>query len=74
VPATRWLREGLDGWAHDVLLGSSSRLPATLNRDAIARLLTQAAEGHEYAARKIWLLIVLELWLQVWDAQLAEAA
>lgn len=74
VPSSEWLREGLDLWARDMLLGPSSRVGAAFNRDAMARLIVQAGNGQESAARKVWMLIVLEHWLQVWDARLAENA
>ena len=70
VPVNRWLRNGLANWAHDVLLGPKSRVAEAFSRDTLLRLLANACQGHADAANDVWLLIVLEFWLQVWNAHL----
>jgi asparagine synthase (glutamine-hydrolysing) len=71
VPAYQWLSDGLEKWSHDVLLGQDSRLAQAFSRDALRQLLTKASQGAEPETNGVWLLIVLEFWLQVWNANLA---
>ncbi|MCA1816673.1 MAG: asparagine synthase (glutamine-hydrolyzing) [Acidobacteria bacterium] len=71
VPAYRWLREGLDSWARDTLLGAESRLARAFDREAVSRTVEDARQGIGDARHRVWLLLILETWLRVWDAQLA---
>jgi asparagine synthase (glutamine-hydrolysing) len=71
VPAYRWLREGLDGWACDTLLGAESRLARAFDHEAMSRLVENSRQGIGDASQRVWLLLILETWLRVWDAQLA---
>jgi asparagine synthase (glutamine-hydrolysing) len=70
VPAYRWLREGLDGWARDTLLGAESRLARAFDREAMSRLIENSRQGIGDASHRVWLLLVLEIWLRTWDADL----
>jgi asparagine synthase (glutamine-hydrolysing) len=71
VPAYRWIREDLQPWAHDTLLGSESRLAHAFRQEGVGRVLEDARHGADAATHRAWLLLVLELWLRVWDADLA---
>lgn len=66
-PANVWLENGLHPWAHDTLLNSSSKLGAVLDKPSIENVLTEAKNGKEGAANRVWALIVLELWMQTWE-------
>jgi hypothetical protein len=70
VPAYRWLREGLDGWARDTLLGAESRLARAFDREAMSRLIENSRQEIGDASQRVWLLLVLEIWLRTWDADL----
>ena len=70
VPAYRWLQTGLAPWAEDRLVGPDSRVGAAFNRDGVRSIVSRAARGDLQAAHETWLLIVLECWLQAWDATL----
>jgi asparagine synthase (glutamine-hydrolysing) len=70
VPAYAWLREGLDAWAAEQLLGRESRTAASLRREEVERLLSAARAGAGDAAHRVWMLVILELWLRAWDASL----
>ena len=70
VPVNGWLREGLSGWARDVLTGPNNRMIPGFSGATINDLLLRAEQGSVEAAGKVWLLIVLEFWLQAWDATL----
>jgi asparagine synthase (glutamine-hydrolysing) len=56
VPAYRWLREGLDGWATDTLLGAESRLARAFNPEPIRRLCEEARQGVGDASHRVWRL------------------
>ena len=62
VPLSSWLRTRPAGWAREVLLD-----PRTLDRGyfeprAVARLLDRHAAGADGDAKRIWALLMLELW------------
>ena len=71
VPAYRWIREDLQPWAHDTLLGPEGRLSRALRPEGVRRVLEEARRGVDEAAHRAWLLLILELWLRTWDAELA---
>jgi asparagine synthase (glutamine-hydrolysing) len=70
VPAYRWLGEGLDRWAAEQLFGPESRTARSFKREEIEALLAAARMGANEAAHRVWMLVVLELWLRAWDASL----
>lgn len=67
-PANVWLGDGLHSWAHDTLLNSNSKLGSVLDRPAMEGVLNEAKAGKEGAANRVWALLVLELWMQTWEA------
>jgi hypothetical protein len=69
VPVNGWLQNGLSKWARDILRSSDSRT-AGFSSQAIDDLILKAERGSGDAPGKVWLLIVLEFWLQAWDAKL----
>jgi asparagine synthase (glutamine-hydrolysing) len=71
VPAYRWLQNGLDIWARELLLNPKSKLTGALRKEAIEGLIKEAREGYGDASHRVWLLIVLELWLQRWNSDLS---
>ncbi|HEX8853277.1 MAG TPA: asparagine synthase-related protein, partial [Pyrinomonadaceae bacterium] len=71
VPAYRWLQEGLDSWARETLLAKDARLTSVFAREPVARLIDEARKGAGDAPHRVWMLVVLELWLRAWDARLA---
>ncbi|HEV2705046.1 MAG TPA: asparagine synthase (glutamine-hydrolyzing) [Pyrinomonadaceae bacterium] len=72
VPAYRWLQDGLDAWARDTLLSpDNSRLAPVFERGAVERLIDEARTGAGDAPHRVWMLLVLELWLRAWDTTLA---
>jgi asparagine synthase (glutamine-hydrolysing) len=71
VPAYRWLTQGLGTWAHDKLLGRSSRLAAIFDAAATKSQIDAAVSGDSKAAHNVWLLLVLEIWLESWGAELS---
>ena len=70
VPVNGWLKDGLSGWARDVLTGRNSRIIAAFSLATIDDLLRRGEHGSTEAAGKVWLLTVLEFWLQAWDAKI----
>lgn len=70
VPVNGWLQNGLSNWAKDILTGDDSRIIRGFSSAAINDLMVRAEHGSGDAAGKVWLLIVLEFWLETWDATL----
>lgn len=71
VPAYRWLQENkINQWARDLLMGQASRLKPILKQSAVEEQLSRAFSGDLDAAHKTWLLLVLEIWLDQYDAQI----
>ncbi len=69
-PGNRWLQNGLDGWARETLLSSNGKLTEVFSRKMISDLIEQARLGKGDGGDRAWMLIILELWLRVWDANL----
>ncbi len=63
VPVNEWLRDELRELSHDLLLSSSARFTTFCRRAAVLRLLREHQEGRPHG-RKIWGLLVLEMWCQ----------
>lgn len=70
VPVNGWLQNGLGNWAREILTGSNSRMVPAFSQETINDLLLRSEQGSVDAASKVWLLIVLEFWLQAWDASI----
>jgi asparagine synthase (glutamine-hydrolysing) len=70
VPVNGWLQNGLGPWARDVLRGSDSRIFPGFSAKSVDDLILRAEQGAGDAPSKVWLLIVLEYWLQAWDARI----
>jgi asparagine synthase (glutamine-hydrolysing) len=67
IPLGRWFRTGLRGYLRDTF-APSARLYEYVRPDVVLRLLEEHETGlhdHEY---KIWLLITMERWLQLFPA------
>jgi asparagine synthase (glutamine-hydrolysing) len=70
VPVNGWLQNGLGNWARDVLTGGNSRIVPAFTLQRINDLIAGAEKGAVQSAANVWLLLVLEFWLQAWDARL----
>jgi asparagine synthase (glutamine-hydrolysing) len=70
VPAYGWLQNGLDRWATDTLLGNDSRIARALDRDRVESVVQEARIENGLASHRVWILIMLELWLQSWNVEL----
>ena len=70
VPAYRWLQQGLRPWAQDLVLGNDSRLGRVFSAEPVRDLFCRAEAGLGNAAHKVWLLVILELWLRAWSVHL----
>ena len=62
VPLRRWFKEGMVGWAREILLDPRSRGRGWTRPDQVAALLDQHAQGSRDHAKRIWALVSLELW------------
>jgi len=63
VPIGEWMREELKDFSHDVLLGSSTRIVAFLDRAMLEKLWNEHQRGIDQGSA-LYALLMLELWLQ----------
>lgn len=66
VPAYDWLANGLSSWAEDRIF-SGGRLAGLLDLAPARGALAAAAHGDRSAAHKIWVLLILDHWLEAWE-------
>jgi len=72
VPVNRWLADdSFRAWVIAHLGGIDARLKHLFEPQEIERQLHRAAAGDPEAAKRIWLLIVLETWLREYDVDAA---
>jgi asparagine synthase (glutamine-hydrolysing) len=62
VPLSAWLRTDLRSWAHEVLLDRATLARGYFDRAEVRRLLDRHAGGADGDAKRIWSLLMLELW------------
>jgi asparagine synthase (glutamine-hydrolysing) len=64
LPVARWLRTDLAPFAREVLLDRESSERGWTEPGAVARLIDEHCDGGADHGRKLWSLLVLELWAQ----------
>ncbi len=62
VPLDYWFEGELNAFAEDLLLHSESRI---FNGREVTRILGSYAHSRTYAARQLWNLVTLELWMRI---------
>jgi asparagine synthase (glutamine-hydrolysing) len=62
VPLSSWLRTDLQGWAREILLDPSTLDRGYFNAAAVRGLLDRHAAGADGDAKRIYSLLMLELW------------
>ncbi len=62
VPLSRWLREGMREYAHDLLGDPDGFVRGHLDPEPVARLLSRHDSGASDEAIRIWTLLSLEVW------------
>ncbi len=65
VPIEAWLRHDMKAFAHETLLGERARSRGMFEPSAVQRLLERHNAGENMAYR-IWALLMLEMWFQLW--------
>lgn len=65
VPIEHWLRREMREFTRDILLSDRARARGIFNPDAIQSLLDRHNLGENWAIR-IWALLMLELWFEMW--------
>ncbi len=63
VPLGTWFRGGLRNYLHDRLTGDA-KISDYLDRDAVAKLLSEHERGIADHALRLWTLLTLEVWLR----------
>jgi len=75
VPLSAWLGGDLRGWAHEILLDRATLDRGYFDPHAVRALLDRHAAGTEADAKRIWALVMFELWhREVIDAPRATMA
>lgn len=69
-PANVWLENGLHPWAHSTLLGPESKLGKVMDKPIVESYLDAARLGVAGAADRVWILLVLEIWMQAWGVSM----
>jgi asparagine synthase (glutamine-hydrolysing) len=62
VPLSGWLRGDLRAWSREVLLDRETLDRGYFRRDVVASLLDRHAAGRDDDDKRIWALLMLELW------------
>lgn len=62
VPLSDWLRGDLREWACEILLDPATRTRGYFKPEAVSALLGRHATGADGDARRIYALVMLELW------------
>ena len=62
VPLSSWLRTDLREWSREVLLDRTTRDRGYFDPDAVQGLLDRHAAGNDGDAKRIWALLMHELW------------
>jgi asparagine synthase (glutamine-hydrolysing) len=65
VPLDRWFRSGLRDMAHDLLLRPSSFVTSALDREEVVQLLARHEQGRSNEEMRIFPLLALEVWHDV---------
>jgi len=66
VPIQHWLRHDLKGFAYEILLSDKAIQRGIFKKDYVKRLLDENSEGRRSNHTRLWALIMLELWFQMW--------
>ena len=64
IPAAEWLRGDLRETAADYLLSGAGRAHGLVSPEAVERLWRQHQMGVQDHARRLWALLMLEVWIQ----------
>lgn len=64
VPAYHWLSDSLYSWAEEILLSSTNKLSNHMETSFFRNVLKHSRQGGIEASHKVWVAIVLELWLR----------
>jgi len=65
VPLDRWFRGELESMARDVLLSRDSLVATRMERGPVIKLLDRHGAGRANEESRIWTLLSLEVWNQV---------
>lgn len=65
VPAYDWLKDEAGSWASS-LLDRHARINDYFKSEIVQTTLAAARNGNHSAAHRVWILIILELWLREW--------
>jgi asparagine synthase (glutamine-hydrolysing) len=64
IPLGAWFRGPLAPWARDIILDPSARIASLFQPAPLAALLNAHAHGQTDHGKRLWTLLMLELWLR----------
>jgi asparagine synthase (glutamine-hydrolysing) len=64
IPVGAWLRGPLAGWARETLLDTDSSTHTYFRTDTVERLVNEHASARADHGKRIWTLLMFELWLR----------
>ncbi len=64
-PVRGWMRDSLRQYTEDTLLSPGAHTAGLLRQDAVRRMLTENTAGHRDWALQLWMLLTMEIWLEV---------
>jgi asparagine synthase (glutamine-hydrolysing) len=73
-PIDRWFREELKDLAYDTLLAQNARQRGLFRPDYVRRLLDEHCASRFDHHNRLWALLMLELWFQMWIDAPADTA
>lgn len=73
VPLSRWLRTDLRDWAEEILLDRDTLQRGYFRPAGVRKLLARHAGGSDSDAKRIWSLLMLELWHREYARPLSSA-
>ena len=73
-PIDRWLRHELKPLAYDTLLSQSARQRGLFRPDYVRQLLDEHCSRERNHHYRLWTLLMLELWFQMWIDPPVQAA
>jgi len=73
-PVGDWLRQELCEMAHDVLLSPAASARGIFQKAYVERLLAEHGSNRVQHDTRLWALLMLELWFQMWVDQPTDQA
>ena len=64
MPVSHWFRAGLQAWVRETLLSPKAEISALVSQNVVRDWIDSHGAGTEDYGSHLWLLVMLELWMQ----------